>query len=219
LSQASAGLERVVGFVLAGGESSRMGQDKALLPFAGRPLVVHALAMLREAGLEARIAGARSALEGLAPVVPDAGPGRGPLGGVCAALGACTGRWAVFLPVDLPLVPASLIAFLVYRAQVSGDAVTVASAGGFAQTFPAVVDPAALPALESELKSGHGGCFAAFQAAAAGLGQSVAAVPVELLAQSGQAAHPDGLPAGVWFVNVNSPVDLRRAESLLGLFA
>ncbi len=36
------------GFVLAGGQSSRMGRDKALLTFAGQPLIAHALAILRE---------------------------------------------------------------------------------------------------------------------------------------------------------------------------
>lgn len=219
MNQTGGEQESAVGFVLAGGQSSRMGRDKALLPFAGRPLVAHTLAILREAGLEAQIAGARAALEEYAPVVPDTEPGQGPLGGICAALAVCACRWAVFLPVDLPLVPASLIAYLLHRAQITGDMVTVASAGGFAQTFPAVLDRAVLPLLEDELKNGRRGCFAAYRAVAAGMGQSVGVVPVEFLAQSGHAAQPDGVPAGIWFVNVNSPEDMQHAEACLGRFA
>ena len=98
-----------VGFVLAGGQSSRMGQDKALLLFAGRPLVAHALSIFSRAGIAASIAGvrssARTALEAFAPVVEDAEPGLGPLAGICAALASTSARYAVFLPVDLPLLP------------------------------------------------------------------------------------------------------------------
>lgn len=216
MSGSTEGTKRAVGFVLAGGESRRMGRDKALLPFCGRPLVQNALGILREAGLEPRIAGARTALEEFAPVVADAEPGLGPLGGVCAALEASGAERTVFLPVDLPLLPASLVAFLLFRAEITGCAVTVPAAGGFAQTFPAVLDRAVLPVLEAELKVGRRGCFAAFKAAAAGLGQAVAVVPAELLAQSGHAAHLAGLPAALWFANANTPADLRRAEAHLG---
>ena len=208
--------DRAVGFVLAGGESRRMGRDKALLEFRGRPLIENALGILREAGLEVWIAGARAELEASVPVVRDAEPGLGPLAGVCAALTACRERWAVFLPVDLPLLPASLIAYLLRRAEISERAVTVPAVAGFAQTFPAVLNRAVLPGLEAELKAGRRGCFAAFQTAAAGLRQTVAVVPAELLAQSGHAAHQANLPAGLWFLNVNRPADLNRAKAHLG---
>ena len=207
------------GFVLAGGESSRMGRDKALLSFAGRPLLECALSTLRHAGLEPRIAGARSALDAFAPVVADPEPGLGPLSGICAALASTSAPQAVFLPVDLPLLPPSLIAFLLHHAQLAGSAVTVASVSGFTQTFPAVLGRAALPALQNELKSGRRGCFAAFRAAASSLNRPISAVPVEYLAQWGGVVHPDGLPAACWFQNVNTPEDLRRAEARRGRFA
>jgi molybdopterin-guanine dinucleotide biosynthesis protein A len=190
-----------------------MGEDKALVKFAGRPLVERALAILHEAELEARIAGARSSIGGFAPIVEDVDAGRGPLGGICAALASMTTRRAIFLPVDLPLVSAALIGFLMNHAEITGRAVTIPSVNGFAQTFPAVVDREALPALRKELEGGCGGCFAGFQAAAAGRGDTVSVVPVELAIQAGQVAHPEGLPAVRWFLNVNSPSDLRRAEA------
>lgn len=206
------------GVVLAGGQSSRMGRDKALLLFAGRPLIEHALTKLREAGLPATIAGASpaadSALAAYAPVVRDPQPGLGPLAGICAALGAASARSVIFLPVDLPLLPPSLIVYLLHHARITSRAVTVPSVNGFAQTFPVVLDRSVLPALRTELHSGKRGCFSAFQAAAESFGQPISVAAVELLAQSGQVAHPLGLPPFRWFLNVNTPQDLQRAEAL-----
>jgi molybdenum cofactor guanylyltransferase len=190
-----------------------MGKDKALVEFRGQPLVAHALGILRGAGLDASIAGARSTLNAFAPVVDDSKPGLGPLSGICAALDSSTTRWAVFVPVDLPLLPASLVRYLLDHAQTTGIAVTLVSVGGFVQTFPAVLDRAVLPLVQSELDAGRGGCFAALKYAAASLGQPVSVVAAELLVQPGQIAHPDALPAASWFFNVNSAGDLRRAQS------
>lgn len=206
------------GFVLAGGQSRRMGRDKALLDFAGRPLIAHAITILDHAGLAAMIAGAapsaRVSLEAFAPVVEDAAPGLGPLSGICAALAVTTARQAVFLPVDLPLLPPSLLVFLLSHARITGAAVTVPSVSGFPQTFPVVLDRTALPALQNALNSGRSGCFSAFQAASAALGQSLSCVAVELLAQSGQVSDPQGQPPVHWFLNLNAPDDLARAEVL-----
>ena len=200
------------GFVLAGGRSSRMGVDKALIQLGGEPLIAHALGILREAGLPASIAGGQMGLSAFAPVVADRQPGLGPLSGICAALASTSVQWAVFLSVDLPLLPASLLDWLLRRAEITGRAVTVPSVNGFAQTFPAVVARAALPVLERELESGRRGCFSAFRAAAGSLGEQIAVVPVEPLVQCGQIAHPRSLPAACWFLNVNTGDDLRRAE-------
>jgi molybdenum cofactor guanylyltransferase len=207
------------GVVLAGGRSRRMGRDKALLDFGGRPLIARALSILHEAGLPATIAAARPDLGSFAPVVEDqvSGEGeisRGPLAGVCAALASSAAPHAVFLSVDLPLVPASLLAYLLRHARITASGVTVASLNGRAQTFPAVIDRSLLPALEMELAAGRLGCLTAFEAAAARERRRFCAVPVEYLVQSGQVAHPQGLPAAHWFLNVNTPADLERAARL-----
>lgn len=209
------------GFVLAGGRSSRMGRDKARLEFRGQPLVVHALDILRAAGLEPSISaasgmvgGGGSALAEFAPVVGDVAQGAGPLGGICAAMAATTARWSVFIPVDQPLLPASLLQYLLDRARSTRNALTVTSVTSIAETFPVILERSALPWLQSELDAGHGGCFSAFHAAAVGLGQQVKIVAVETLAGSGEVTHPNGLPVENWFLNINTVDDLHRAEEL-----
>ena len=205
-------IANAVGFVLAGGQSSRMGRDKALVPFAGRPLIEHALAALREAGLPASIAGGLRALAAYAPLIADAHTALGPLSGICSALASTSAELAVFLPVDLPLLPPSLLQSMVSRAQLTGSPITLASVNGFAQTFPVVLDRSIAPLLEQQLASTRRGCFAAFQAAAHSLGDPIAILPVEHLVQAGQVADPRSLPACRWFLNLNREADLRLAE-------
>ncbi len=203
-----------VGFVLAGGLSTRMGKDKALTLLGGRPLVSYALETLRGSGLSTSIAGARSSLDSFAPVIRD--QGLGPLAGVCAALASRSAPTAVFVSVDMPLLPSSLITALFNDAQATGAAVTVPSVNGYAQTFPAVLSRTMLPILQRSLREGDGGCYRAFQAAAQQLHSPIRILPVELLAQAGKVSHPEGLPASFWFWNVNTPGDLARAKGLLG---
>jgi molybdopterin-guanine dinucleotide biosynthesis protein A len=195
-----------------------MGRDKAQLAFRGRPLIEHALTILAQAGLPATIAGAppsaRVSLEAFAPIIEDVSPGLGPLSGICAALAASSARYAVFLPIDLPLLPPSLLVFLLRYARITGAAVAVASLSGFAQTFPAVINRAALSALQNELNAGRHGCFAAFQAASRALDHPFRSVAVELLAQCGQVSDLQGRSPVHWFLNLNTPADLRRAEAL-----
>ena len=123
-----------------------MGQDKALIHLAGNPLIQHALTILRSAGLEPRIAGAQQRSFQLSPrSLPDdpSQSGLGPLPASAPRSQSSTAQFAVFLPVDLPLLPACLIDYLFHRAIITESAITAVSIAGFIQTFPVVVDRAA----------------------------------------------------------------------------
>jgi len=205
------------GFVLAGGKSSRMGEDKALIAVGGRPLIQHSLEILRVAGLEPRIAGARSDLSKFAPVIsdPSGDAGLGPLAGICAALSACRCRFAAFLPVDLPLIPPSLIEYLAHHAVVPQAAVTVVSVAGFVQTFPAMIDRAATESLKTSLRSSDRNCLKAFRHAGNVLPGGISELPLELLVQPGQVCHPRGLHPSQWFMNINTPGNLKLLEEVV----
>jgi len=192
-----------------------MGTDKALVEFRGQPLVAHALKVLRGAGLTPAIAGGQPGLEVYAPVVADLNPGLGPLGGICAALDSASASLAIFVPVDLPFLPVSLIVFLLQQARTTGASVTLCSVEGFVQSFPVVLRRQLLPLLKTELEAGRGGCFAAFKAVAAKVRETISVLPVDLMVQSGQLADPRRLPASRWFMNLNNAEDLNHAESIL----
>jgi molybdopterin-guanine dinucleotide biosynthesis protein A len=98
-------LPPVGGYVLAGGRSSRMGRDKALLQIGGKPLVEHAVTKLRRLCADVNILGSDPELEVAAPLVRDIHPGCGPLSGIEAALIHSRHDWNLILPVDMPFLP------------------------------------------------------------------------------------------------------------------
>lgn len=102
--------EEIGGYVLAGGKSSRMGRDKALLELAGKPLVHHAVTKLRRVCRDVRVLSDNPELAVFAPIVPDLHPDCGPLGGMEAALVHSVFDWNLFLPVDMPFLPSAFIA-------------------------------------------------------------------------------------------------------------
>jgi molybdopterin-guanine dinucleotide biosynthesis protein A len=200
-----------------------MGRDKSLLTLTGSPLIFLAVKTLRSAGLPASIAGAtlpsRTSIEPFAPVIEDAEPGLGPLSGICAAISSSEARHAIFLSVDTPFLPPSLLTALLHYARITERPITLPSVNGFVQTFPVVISRSALPALKQTLHLTNRGCFSAFQTAAAGLGQAITSVAVEFLFQAGHVAHPSGLPPAFWFLNLNTQQELSRAEALAAKFA
>lgn len=104
-------------FILAGGESSRMGRDKALLEIQGMPMIVRIARLLEEvAGAPIVIGPAhRYGVLGLQAVEDDRA-GLGPLGGVVTALGAAQYDWSLVVGCDMPFLSADFLGHLVRRA-------------------------------------------------------------------------------------------------------
>ncbi|MEO8499808.1 MAG: molybdenum cofactor guanylyltransferase [Vicinamibacteria bacterium] len=108
----------VRGFVVAGGQSSRMGQDKARLPYRETTLLEHAIVCAGEVTSDVRIlcGPARRYEDAGVPVVQDAICGAGPISGLYSALlsASVDGQDRIFwLAVDLPLVPPAFVMSLV----------------------------------------------------------------------------------------------------------
>ncbi len=97
-------LPPLAGYVLAGGRSSRMGTNKALLPLAGKPLLQHAITRLSRLCSPVRVLSNDPALGSFAPLVPDRHPDCGPLSGIEAALLDSEHDWNLILPVDVPFL-------------------------------------------------------------------------------------------------------------------
>jgi len=185
----------VAGFLLAGGKSSRMGRDKALLELDGKTLVQIGLRKLREVCTEVAIAGGTAELARFGRVIPDGMAGCGPLGGLVAALEDSSAEWNLFLPVDVPLVPVEALRRLLSAAGGMNVAV-MAEAGGRVHPLCGVYSRGALPALQAALAAGRYRVRAAIEAA----GQ-VSRVRFE----------EDG-----WFRNVNTPEEFAELEVRLG---
>lgn len=112
--------------LLAGGKSSRMGQDKASLPFLGTTLLQHQLDKARLLGCgDVLVSGARSSADD-AKTVPDVFPDRGPLGGLHACLQAAKHPQCIVLGVDMPLLPPCELRALLEEHTSAGNEITLA---------------------------------------------------------------------------------------------
>jgi molybdopterin-guanine dinucleotide biosynthesis protein A len=141
------------GFVLVGGRSSRMGQDKALLPFRGRTLVEHVAGEVRRTAGGVSLIGDAAIYSYLGfPVIQDSYPGRGPLSGIHAALNGSHAEWHLVVACDMPELTAEFLQSLAARAAQSGaDAVIPAGPAGRPEPLCAAYHRRCLAAVENAL--------------------------------------------------------------------
>ena len=101
------------GYVMTGGRSSRMGRDKALLRFHGRPLVETVARAVEDAAGSAVLVGNPALSEFLSyPVIPDLYPGEGPLGGILTGLRHTAAHWNLVAACDMPELTSAFLAHL-----------------------------------------------------------------------------------------------------------
>ncbi len=189
----------VTGFILAGGQSTRMGADKAFLQLGGETLLARLLKAVSAVAAEVRIVGSTAKFGDYAAVVEDIYPHRGPLGGIHAALKHTATDLNLMLAVDLPFVEIRFLDYLISRARASRAAVTVPRAGGGWQPLCAVYRRAFATVAEESLLKGRNKIDAVF-----------ADVEVETVEENeliGAGFSPS------MFGNLNTPADWEQARN------
>jgi molybdenum cofactor guanylyltransferase len=185
-------------FVLAGGKSTRMGTDKAFVVLQGRKLVERALELARSVTSTVSIVGDPAKFAAFGPVVADIFPGCGPLGGIHAALRGSETDLNLILAVDLPLVSAALLHYLVIRAVESPTAlVCVPRTGQRWQPLCALYRRQFRDLAEQSLRAGRFKIDALFD-------------PKRTQVITGEQLLAAGFSADL-FTNVNTPGDLAAA--------
>jgi molybdopterin-guanine dinucleotide biosynthesis protein A len=164
----------ITGLVLCGGRATRMGGvEKALVPWAGRPLLAHVIDRLApQVGAVALNVNRQAALYagfGL-PLWPDADDTLpGPLAGWLAALARAPTEWLLSVPCDSPLLPADLAARLALPlASLGAPPLAIAATADGPQPVFALLHRSLAPALAAALARGERGAlrFARAQGAA-----------------------------------------------------
>jgi molybdopterin-guanine dinucleotide biosynthesis protein A len=168
-------------------------------------MVEIAVEKLREVCAEVWIAGSREDLSGFAPVVRDERQAEGPAAGIEAGLRAANHEWAMFLPVDVPLVPAELLRRWAEAAMARGALASYLRCGEEEHPTVCLARRECLPVFAEALDSGERRLSRIFATPGKGLWVANAAEFTE---------RPSEV-AG-WFANVNTPQELALADGILG---
>ena len=147
--------ENRTAFVLAGGRSSRMGEDKALLTFGDQRLVERMLGVAGSVAPNVFIVGSKERYSSFGATVEDIYIGCGPLAGIHAALSATCTEMNLMLSVDMPLMTGAFLSWLVQQAEVTRELVIVPDAAGGQQPLCAIYRRQTLSAVADALRRGE----------------------------------------------------------------
>ena len=142
-------------FVLAGGKSSRMGMDKALLRIGTETFLGLALANAGVVNRAPVIVGEIPRYSAYGPVVEDQYVGCGPLGGIHAVLASSSTEWNLVLSVDLPLMKSEFLEYLAGVAAECQEMAIVPKIDGQVQPLCALYRRDMLPVVEDALQRGR----------------------------------------------------------------
>jgi molybdopterin-guanine dinucleotide biosynthesis protein A len=193
---------RITGVIQAGGRSTRMGgQPKALMELGGRRIIDRVVDVVRRVADDVLVVTNTPDLYawlGL-PMVPDAFPDRGALGGIFSGLRAAAGDVAFTVACDMPFLMPEVARLVTDRA---GEADVVApKVGERWETLHACYGKACLPPMEARLRSGRLKVVGFYD-------------EVRVLAIEAGAVARFRTPEVV-FMNVNTPDELEAARRLL----
>ena len=195
--------------IQAGGQSSRMGEDKALKPFLGRPLIQHVIERLAPIADEMIVTTNRPAEYGFLNtltgsvhrlrLVSDLKPGRGALGGLYTAISSATSPFVAVVACDMPFASKNFFESS-HRLMVKdeADVVIAKTDAGYEPLHALYRRETCLPAIEAAMDTDQWKVIAWFPQ-----------VKVRTLLPNEFKAFD---PAGLCFLNLNTPEDFLAAE-------
>lgn len=196
----------ITAVILAGGQSRRLGRDKAVEPFDGEPLIRRVIRRACE-GVSAREVVVVVADPARADALPlgvnhrtavDVFPDCGSLGGIYTGLDAAPTDWCLVTACDMPFLSAPLLAHMAGLRE--GVDAVVPMVEGRPEPTHALYTRRCLPAIESRLRAG--------QLKISGFFDHVAVRYVP------ESEIRDFDPDLLSFFNINRPEDLTRAMEL-----
>ncbi len=197
----------VLGYVLAGGGSTRFGRDKALAEIDGKKMLLRMWELLRGVGGEVRVVVAPGKHAGLGvTTLTDRWPGEGPLGGIITALRATAENgsrteWNLIVGCDMPFLTLEWLNYLVERALAShAEVIVPRSASGLE------------PLCACWCSSGAERLQRAFDSGTRKVTEAMKQLRMEIVDESGWKRFDS---AGRLFWNMNTAADYEEAKKLL----
>lgn len=194
--------------IQAGGQSSRMREDKALKPFLGKPLIQRVVDRLSTIADELIVTTNRpadytflNASSHSIRLIPDLKPGRGALGGLYTAIASASHPFVAVVACDMPFASTSFIESthsLMVREE--ADVVIAKTDEGYEPLHALYRRETCLPAIAAAIEADQWKVIAWFPQVKA------------------RTLSPDELktfdPSGLCFWNVNTPEEFSQAEHL-----
>ena len=189
--------------IQAGGQSSRMGEDKALKPFLGRPLIQRVVERLSPIADELIVTTNRPDEYAFLDLrlVSDLKPGRGALGGLYTAIASAAHPIVAVVACDMPFASAALIeAASRLLVEEEADVVIAKSEEGYEPLHAVYRRETCLPAIEAAIDADQWKVIAWFPQ-----------VKVRVLTPE-EIKRYDTLGLAFW--NVNTPEEFAEAEKI-----
>lgn len=199
----------IEGFVLAGGQSRRMGRDKATMPFGDTTMIGRAAAALSIIADPVYAVGDLTAGDTTLEIIPDEPvktDKRASIIGLYTALVNAKTDWIAVLACDLPFADGRLFSALVSvlpaeTPRADGPAaIMVRQTDGRIQPLCALYRPSL--------------CLAVVEGMLSGDNWRLQALPdlfETTIVEIGDLAGADGVTAGNWLININTPDEYRAA--------
>ena len=185
--------------IMAGGKSTRMGSDKALIPFRGKPMITHVIEQVRD--LSSRIVivtNEQSPYKQFGfPLISDVFQDMGPLGGIHAVLYRASTNYVLIVACDMPGLNRALLEHMIALRNEAD--IVVPRWTKFPEPLHAVYSRSCLSPIDDSLKSGIRKVIGFY-----------GKVAVRYVDRQ-EIKRFD--PLGRSFANINTPNDIEEAES------